>query len=78
MFPPMEILLIFDGSHYIETVDIAKIINFMLPKNDKVVEKNDFLYWILKIYDIKSHLKIKLFKNMHCGYFCITEGDRPI
>ena len=30
----------------------------------------------MKIYDVKSHLKLKFFKNMHFGHFCITEGDR--
>ena len=48
----------------------------MLPKNGQVVEKNGFMYWMMKIYDVKSHLKLKFFKNMHFGHFCITEGDR--
>ena len=48
----------------------------MLPKNDQVVEKNYFRYRILKIYDVKSHLKLKFFKNMYFDHFCITEGDR--
>jgi hypothetical protein len=46
----------------------------MLPKNGQVVEKNDFM--LMKIYDVKSHLKLKFFKNMHFGHLCITEGDR--
>jgi hypothetical protein len=32
----------------------------------------------MKIYDVKSHLKLKFFKNMRFGLFCNTKGDRTI
>ena len=52
--------------------------HFDFSKNDQVVEKNGFRYWIMKIYDAKSPLNLKFFKNMHFGHFCFNEGDRPI
>ena len=50
----------------------------MLPKNVQVVEKDGSMYWMMKIYDVKSHLKLNFFKNMHFDHFNINEGDRPI
>ena len=47
---------------------------FMLPKNDQVVEKNGFGYWIMKIYNVKSHLKF--FQKIAFGDFCINKSDQ--
>ena len=41
---------------------------------DQVVEKNGFGYWIMKIYNVKSHLKF--FQKIALGDFCINKSDQ--
>ena len=35
----------------------------MLPKNGQVVEKNGFMYRMMKIYDVESYLKLNFFQK---------------
>ena len=66
-FPQWKYYQMFDGSYYIETVDIAKIIkmgHFMLPKTGLLVKKKSFFGWIIKVHDKSYNLELKEF------YFC--------
>ena len=58
----------FDGSHYIEKVDIAKIMkmgSLHASKKWSFSEKKYFLYSIIKIYDVNYYQKHR--KNIFCN-----------